>query len=236
MDAFFKYYLNPTPNPMFYKELDGGFIKNYGVTVVIDTSISCINYFSYDHYFETIRILLSILSFAELPSFDLVVTGLQSPVVICSDMSTSIALSEKSSIWGSLYASLSSLYYTDLASAIKVAYDLNNVRRNETTNYIFVITDGLFSIPEQKVILEKVKLCENKGINVFAIGVGISPNGLENIFTNVIFSQNPYNLIDAISGFFGQINFPCKEMPHTEIFSDIKDYRPSEETFKEIIA
>ena len=235
MDAFFKYYLNPTPNPMFYKELDGGFIKNYGITVVIDTSISCLNNFASDHYLDTIRILLSILSFSELPSFDLVVTGLQDPIVICSDISTSIALSEKSSIWGSLYASLSPLYYSDLSSAIKVAYDLNNIRRNETTNYIFVITDGLFSLPEQKVILEKVKLCENKGINVFGIGVGICPYGLEKIFTNVIFSQNPNNLIDAIGGFFGQINCPCKEMPHTEIFSNINNIIPSEEAIKDII-
>ena len=235
MDAFFKYYLNPTPNPVFYKELDGGYIKNYGITVVIDTSISCINLFTYEHYFDTIRILLSILSFAELPSFDLVVTGTQTPIVICSDISTSNALSEKSPIWGNLYASLSPIYNPDLASAIKVAYDLNNIRRNESTNYIFVITDGLFSIPDQKVLYEKVKICENKGINVFGIGVGISPNGLENIFTNVIFSQNPYNLINAISGFFGLINYQFKEMPHTESFIEIKDYRPTAELFKDII-
>ena len=234
MDAFFKYYLNPTPNPMFYKELDGGFIKNYGITVVIDTSISCINLFTSGHYFDTIRILLSFLSFAELPSFDLVITGVQAPIVICSDISTSIALGEKSSIWGSLYASLSPINNSDLASAIKVAYDLNNIRRNETTNFIFVITDGLYSILDQKVILEKVKLCENKGINVFGIGVGISPNGLENIFTNIIFSQNPYHLVDAISGFFGQINCPCKEMPHPKIVSNILDFWPPNETFKEI--
>ena len=234
MDAFFKYYLNPTPNPMFYKELDGGFIKNYGITLVIDTSISCINSFTYDHYFDTIRVLLSILSYAELPSFDLVVTGVQAPIVICSDLSTSIALNEKSSLWGSLYASLTPIDNADLASAMKVAYDLSNIRRNESTNYIFVITDGLFSIPEQKVILEKVKMCENKGINVFGIGIGISPFGLENLFSHIIFSQNPYHLIDAIGGFFTQINCHYKEMPRTTIFADIKDYRPSNETFKEI--
>jgi len=82
---------------------------------------------------------LAILSFAELPSFDLVVTGTQAPIILCSDVSTSIALSEKSSIWGNLYASLSPTYNTDLASAIKVAYDLNNIRRNETTNYIHLL-------------------------------------------------------------------------------------------------
>ena len=229
MDAFFKYFLNPTPNPMFYKELDGGYVKNYGVTLVIDTSLSCMNYFTYDHYLDTIRIILTILSLSELPNFDLVITGTPNPIIICSELSTSNALNEKSLLWGNLYASLAPIYESDLSSAIKVAYDLNNIRRNESTNYIFVVTDGLFSIPEQKVISENVKICENKGINVFGIGVGIYPKGLENIFTNIIFSQNPYNLINAISGFFGEINTECKEMPYTEIISNIKDYRPSTE-------
>ena len=229
MDAFFKYFLNPTPNPMFYKELDGGYVKNYGVTLVIDTSLSCMNYFTYDHYLDTIRIILTILSLSELPNFDLVITGTPNPIIICSELSTSNALNEKSLLWGNLYASLAPIYESDLSSAIKVAYDLNNIRRNESTNYIFVVTDGLFSIPEQKVISENVKICENKGINVFGIGVGIYPKGLENIFTNIIFSQNPYNLINAISGFFGEINTEFKEMPYTEIISNIKDYRPSTE-------
>ena len=230
MDAFFKYFLNPTPNPMFYRELEGGFIKNYGITVVIDTSLSCLNYFTYEHYLDTIRILLSIFSFSELPYFDLVVTGFPNPIVICSEMSTSNALNEKSSLWANLYSSLIPIQESDLASAIKVAFDLNNIRRSESTNFIFVVTDGLFSIIEQKVIFEKVKMCENRGINVFGIGVGISPKGLENIFTNIIFAQNPYQLINAIAGFFGEMNCPCKDMPNTEIISNIYNYRPSSET------
>lgn len=35
-----KYYLNPTPDSKIYRE-SGCFIKNYGITVIIDSSISC---------------------------------------------------------------------------------------------------------------------------------------------------------------------------------------------------
>ena len=36
-----KYFIYPTLNPKIYKKLWGGFIKNYGITVIIDSSISC---------------------------------------------------------------------------------------------------------------------------------------------------------------------------------------------------
>ena len=32
-----KFFLNPTPNPKIYRELGDGLVKNYGVTVVIDS-------------------------------------------------------------------------------------------------------------------------------------------------------------------------------------------------------
>ena len=39
---FIKLCINPTPNPKIYRQLGDGFVKNYGLTIVIDTSYSCL--------------------------------------------------------------------------------------------------------------------------------------------------------------------------------------------------
>ena len=38
-----KYSINRVPNPKLYREIRDGYVKNYGVSIVIDTSISCLN-------------------------------------------------------------------------------------------------------------------------------------------------------------------------------------------------
>ena len=58
VNELIKYFLNPTPNPRIYRELGDGFIKNYGVTVVIDSSISCFSPLSSLHSWNTIKVLL----------------------------------------------------------------------------------------------------------------------------------------------------------------------------------
>ena len=94
-----------------------------------------------------------------------------------------------------------------MASAIRVAYNLHNLRKSEHPDYLFVITDGLFPISETKRIIENISICEFKGINIFGIGVGISPFGIEKLFPNIIYSLNPYKLIQGIfSCISGDVN------------------------------
>ena len=64
-----KFFLNPTPNPKIYRELGDGLIKNYGVTVLIDSSNSCFGGVSLIHSLQTIKMLLSSLNSIELPCF-----------------------------------------------------------------------------------------------------------------------------------------------------------------------
>ena len=45
----------------------------------------------------------------------------------------------------------------------------------------------------------------NKGINILGIGVGIYPCGIKNLFPNVIYSKNPYNLIQGIASCFSGV-------------------------------
>ena len=74
VNELIKYFLNPTPNPRIYRELGDGFIKNYGVTVVIDCSTSCFSPLYNYHTWSTIQILLSSFAAFDLHCFDLIIS------------------------------------------------------------------------------------------------------------------------------------------------------------------
>lgn len=78
-----KYYLNPTLDPKIYRESEW-IIKNYGVTVIIDSSISCFSPLSNQHTLSTIQELLSAIEEIDLPCFDLIESGNPNLYVICS--------------------------------------------------------------------------------------------------------------------------------------------------------
>ena len=88
VNELIKYFLNPTPNPRIYRELGDGFVKNYGVTIVIDSSISCFSPLYSDHTWSTIQILLSSFAAIDLPCFDLIISGKPNPYIICSEKNT----------------------------------------------------------------------------------------------------------------------------------------------------
>ena len=69
-----KYSINKDPNPKLYREIRDGFIKNYGVSIIIDTSISCINDLSIIHLFQTIRVLFNAILYDNIPCLDIIIT------------------------------------------------------------------------------------------------------------------------------------------------------------------
>lgn len=72
VNKLIKYFVNPTLNPRIYRELTDGFIKNYGATIIIDSSTSRLSLFSGLNTWNTIQILLSALGEIDLPCFDLI--------------------------------------------------------------------------------------------------------------------------------------------------------------------
>ena len=201
-----KYSINKVPNPKLYREIRDGFIKNYGVSIVIDASISCLNELSIIHTIQTLRILLSSLFYDNLLCLDVIITTNKGPIVICSEKLGTEILSEKSPFWATLFSLLKGVLNPDLASGIKTAYNLIRARKTDHSNYIFVLTDGFYRPSQRERIIGVVNNCYYKGINIFGIGVGIYPIGIENLFPQVVYTQNPYNLIEAISLCFGDIS------------------------------
>ena len=201
-----KYSINKVPNPRLYREIKDGFVKNYGVSIVLDTSTSCLNELCIFHTIQTLRILLSTLACDNIPCLDIIISRAKEPIILCSEKSANEILSDKSPFWAVLFSCLEGEPHSDLASAIKAAYNLNRARRVDYTNYIFVLTDGLYSSSQREKIIGISNNCYSKNINLFGIGVGIYPIGIEQLFTQAIYSQNPYKLIEGIASFFGDIS------------------------------
>lgn len=68
--------------------------------------MSCFNIQSAFHAFQSIFILLQSLSKIDLPSFNLIVTTIEGPIILCSEKSTFNALSSNSPIWPALFSYL----------------------------------------------------------------------------------------------------------------------------------
>jgi len=195
-----KFLIFPTQNPKIFREIDFKFIQKYRITLVIDSSVSCFNQLSCQHTWNTIQILLCSLGAINLPYFNLIITGNPNPYIVCSYKNTLDVLSEKSQLWPILFNLLNKkVKNTDLASAIKASYNLSNSINSDYKDFVFVITDGLFPISETQRIVKNVNFCMMKGLNVFGIGVGISPFGIEKLFPNIIYSINPDKLIQGIA-------------------------------------
>ena len=91
-----------------------------------------------------------------------------------------------------------------MASVIRIAYNLHNSRKSVHIDFLFVITDGLFSLSGKERIIKNVIFCMSKGINIF--GIGICPFGISQLFPSIIYSINPEKLIEGISSIFSGVS------------------------------
>ena len=196
----------PDPDPYIYLEEKGGWIRHYGVSIIIDTSISCFFNLSSIHTLLTIKTVLSSLVALDLPCFDLILTGNPEPIVLCSEVGKIHGLDQKSSIWEHLFAHLNDpVPKSDLASAINAAYDIKRMRSKDYSSYLFILTDGLYEKSERYRIIKVVNNCALSGTEVIGIGVGTYPKGIENLFPNVVFSPNPSLVMKCIASLLGDI-------------------------------
>ena len=58
---------NPVPNPKIFLEEKGDLEKKYSVSLILDSSKSCLNEISKIHTIYTIKVILSYLYLADLP-------------------------------------------------------------------------------------------------------------------------------------------------------------------------
>ena len=205
--ALILYTLQPVQEPMIYLENKGGLVRNYSITIIIDNSKSCFTEFNETHSFLTMINLFQIINAMAIPSFDLVLTANEGkqPDILIYDK-PSITIFKNYSIFEQLLKLLSNpVLNTDLSKAIKVIYELKKKKKNEADSYLLILTDGLSYKSKENKINKFFNLCQNLGIKIFVIGLGIYPYRAKEYFDNFIYSVNPENLLKAISKIFGKI-------------------------------
>ena len=74
MNEFRKFFHIPTINPKICKELEENYVRNYGITVIIDSSNSCFGPLSIKHTWQSIQTILNSFGSIELNCFDLIIS------------------------------------------------------------------------------------------------------------------------------------------------------------------
>ena len=75
------------PNQTIYleKKEDIQNIIYYSISIIIDTSISCLNRFSFRHTIKTIRPLISSIASINIPTVDIIDATSSNPIFICNN-------------------------------------------------------------------------------------------------------------------------------------------------------
>ena len=194
-------------------EKNKGFKKDYRVTVIIDSSISCFNEYMRPHSIKTVLAVLRMLSLVEIPFFDLIIATPNKPIVLSCGNDTTNSLNFKSNLWNIL---LEQLTYNEegcnLFDCLQLAYKLKSVN-SVKKYYTFVLTDGMFDHKESEELQDYVSFCEESNLEVFGIGLGYYPEGIKKIFNKCIWSINPFMILKAMSVFFGNSEKHLESLP-----------------------
>ena len=194
-------------------EKNRGLKKDYRVSVIIDSSISCFNDFMRPHSIKTVLAVLRILSLVEIPFFDLIIATSNKPIVLSCGYDTINSLNPKSNLWNLV---LEQLTHTEngcnLLNALKLSYKLKSMNSVKKW-YCFILTDGMYEQNEVNEIQDYVSFCEESYIDVFGIGLGYYPEGIKKIFTKCLWCLNPFMILKAMSVFFGSTEKYYEELP-----------------------
>jgi hypothetical protein len=194
-------------------EKNKGLKKDYRVTVIIDSSISCFNDYMRPHSIKTVLAVLRMLSLVEIPYFDLIIATPTKPIVLSTGNDTTNSLNFKSNLWNIV---LEQLTYNgegcNLFDALQLAFKLKSMN-SVKKYYTFVLTDGMFDQKEIDLLQDYVSFCEESSLEVYGIGLGYYPKGIEKIFNKCIWSLNPFMILKAMTVFFGNSEKHLETLP-----------------------
>lgn len=230
IEALILYTLRPVEEPKIYLENKGGLIRNYSITVIIDNSKSCFDELNERHSFQTIINLFHIINSMAIPSFDLILTTKEGnqPNILLFDK-PSVTIFKNDTVFEEFLKLVSNpVFNTDLSAALKTVYQLKKMRRNDRDSYLFILTDGLCHKNNEQKIIYFSNLCQNLGIKIFGVGIGIFPYKAQYLFDTFIYAANPTHLLKAISKIFRKMIKVEKEL---NLISDTKIYGNLENIF-----
>ena len=198
-------------------EKNKGLKKDYRVSVIIDSSISCFNNYMRPHSIKTVLAVMRMLSLVEIPFFDLIIATPTKPIVLSCGNDTTNSLNSKSNLWNIL---LEQLTYNEegcnLLDALQLVYKLKSMNTAKKY-YAFVLTDGMMDKKEMDALQDYVSFCEESAIEVFGIGLGYYPEGIRKIFNKCIWSLNPFMILKAMTFFFGNSEKHLELIPQIDL-------------------
>ena len=178
--------------------------KDYRVSIIIDSSLSCFNKDSFYYSFSIIKSFLNIIYFSKIPFFDLIIATNKEPLVICSGQDSNI-LNNKSFIWPLIISQISDkkTYESNeisckLYDAIYTALQIK-IQQTSKKFFCFVLTDGIFNESYKSQLKNLCSFCEYSQINLFGIGIGLYPEGLPDIFSKCLWSPDIKYFSQALS-------------------------------------
>ena len=197
-----------------------GLRRNYRISVIIDSSISCIYGLMGIHSLNIIFNFLKMIYSLQIPYFDLIIATKKNPIVLCSSQESTNCLSISSPIYSALLSILSkSENSSNLYDAITTTVKLQS-STSAKKNYMFILTDGLFE-KGYKIKLNKLILnVEELGIMTYGIGLGYYPYGISQIFPKCFWVPESSQIQLALSAFFGNEISYSQEIEEITIESD----------------
>ena len=193
------FYLTHGQNNKIWLSKNKDYIKDYRVTVIIDSSISCFNDYMRPHSIKTVLAVLKMLSLAEIPYLDIIISTPSKPIVLSLGNDSIISLNYKSNLWNII---LGQLTYNEegcnLFDALRLALKLKFLKSVKKC-YAFVLTDGMFEKNEIDLLKDYVSFCEESSLEIIGIGLGYYPKGIEKIFNKCLWSLNPFMLLKVMT-------------------------------------
>ena len=194
-------------------EKNKGLKKDYRVSVIIDSSISCFNNYMRPHSIKTVLSVMRMLSLVEIPFFDLIIATPTKPIVLSCGNDTTNILNIKSNLWNILLEQLThNEEGCNLLSALQLVYKLKSMNTAKK-HYSFVLTNGMMEKKEMDLLQDYVSFCEESNIEVLGIGLGYYPANIRKIFNKCLWSFNPFMILRAMTVFFGNIEKHLEAMP-----------------------
>ena len=178
--------------------------KDYRIAIIIDSSRSCFNKYSFYYSFKAIKALLDIIFYSKIPYFDLIIASNERPIVICTGQDSDI-LNHSSFIWPLIIYHLyeektfeSNNISCNLYDAIYLAMQIK-IQQNSKKFYCFVLTDGIFDENYKHKLKNLCSSCEYSQINIYGIGLGLYPEGLPLIFSKCLWCPDIKLFCQALS-------------------------------------
>ena len=202
-------------------EKNKGLKKDYRVSIIIDSSISCFNEYNRPLSVKAVLVILRLLSLIEIPFLDIIISTPKDPIVLSCGNDTTNSLNSKSNLWVNILAQLThNEEGCNLLSALQLVYKLKSMN-NTKKYYTFILTDGMFDKDESEQIQDYISFLEESYIDVFGIGLGYYPEGIKRLFSKCVWSLNPFMILKAISAFFGSNEKHLENLPQFKLDSDI---------------